>query len=83
MPDINDLFPPDKQLKEITNQIRGLTRENAPERLAKIACAKCRYPGQYYLFDRGPHLGILCLRCNSEHPFMRLGVMWLKKEVQA
>lgn len=85
-PDIADLFPPDKplqdQLQNIATALRGLSRENAPARLATIPCPLCRTTGRFALFEKGPHVGIVCLGCGREHPFRTLRVMWLPHEAK-
>lgn len=81
-PDIADLFPPDKPLEDIARGLRGLTRENAGNRLPQIPCPICRKTGRFTLFPKGPHVGVACASCGREHPFRALKVMWLPKEPQ-
>ena len=83
MPNIGDLFPPDNNLNLIKQQLEGLTLANARERLPRITCPICRNVGQYFIFNRGPHLGILCLKCQRENPFRELGFHWLPKGERA
>lgn len=79
MNNIGNLFPPDNNLNQIRQQIEGLSFANAAQRLPKIRCPICRNLGQYFIFDRGPHLGIRCLGCQRENPFRELGLHWLPK----
>lgn len=83
MADIINPFPTNKQLELVRQQIHGLTRNNATERLPKIRCALCKNLGQFFLFGNSPYVGILCLNCGRDHPFRSLGLMWLYRDGEA
>jgi hypothetical protein len=57
-----------------------ITRENASELLADVACPECGSVGQYTVFDEinNNGVGLRCDGCGKHHPFVRQRIMWLR-----
>jgi hypothetical protein len=57
-----------------------ITRENALEILASVACPACGIVGRYILFEElgNNGIGIRCDGCSKHHPFIKQRVMWLR-----
>lgn len=63
--------------------LSNLNRHNAVARLADEHCPVCSTVGGFSLFPKGPHYGIRCTACASEHVFRDRGLFWVPTAMNA
>jgi len=61
-----------------------VTRKNVHEMLRHVPCPCCSIPGNFTMFCREfppSNIGLQCLACKQEHPFMAQGFQWVPSAI--